>query len=685
MAYGSSNCGCGCGSNNCNTCPQTNPCAPKCKAQMTTAELGELVYISGLDINLCKKYSTIIDALGLNDCAGNPITASTGIVTCGQFQTEFCTLLTALTTGGPVTTGTVLIGADCVKHVMPAFQGPITVLDTTTIDLTLTAGNVLSGVVNVSDDVGNIITIHADGIYANVCTGITALPAGTPAVAGTALVGADCQTHAFPAFQTPITVADTSCLDLTLAAGVLSGVPVVSPAVGNQLACTPAGLFVQPTVVPPETPITPVDTNSVNLTVSGVNGHTLQADVIISPTAGNSTSTTANGVYTPNVCNQFQAIGGIVLPPQPGDIVITRDCVARSLPVNGGVTVADTVTVDMNLAGSVITSNVNVSNVTGNILEIRPDGLSVRCVDIQSCIPDTNIVAADSSCIDVTVTESPANTFTIGAAPIISPLVGNQISCTANGLFVPPASGQATSITCAALQAAFVDNPLTISPGQRIMVDNCQTYLAPSYVELDTASVDTEITVDANGNPVFSATVKVAPTIVGFPANCNGLQATAQGLIAPPNSTGNFGAVTYGSNFINRPMALNEVVSSPLITVNVSNPSDCRSAILVLDMIIPGFNLVSSANFGVLSVQVNHSFNLPGVAVTVLGQFSGTYLIGVANLQNGSTPGDRFFYFQVPPGFTGSYTVQWVFTQQEAASVNTIVGNIGARYFLYTI
>src|SRR5688572_9641278 len=43
------------------------------------------------------------------------------------------------------------------------------------------------------------------------------------------------------------------------------------------------------------TPITPVDTQSINLTVSGTLNHTLQADAIISPNAGNRLTIQANG------------------------------------------------------------------------------------------------------------------------------------------------------------------------------------------------------------------------------------------------------------------------------------------------------------------------------------------------------------------------------------------------------
>jgi hypothetical protein len=45
------------------------------------------------------------------------------------------------------------------------------------------------------------------------------------------------------------------------------------------------------------TPITPVDTQSINLTVSGTLNHTLQADAIISPNSGNRLSIQSNGLF----------------------------------------------------------------------------------------------------------------------------------------------------------------------------------------------------------------------------------------------------------------------------------------------------------------------------------------------------------------------------------------------------
>lgn len=100
--------------------------------------------------------------------------------------------------------------------------------------------------------------------------------------------------------ETPNTVTDTATINFT-ASGTynrnITGSVNLSATVGNQITVNPDGLFV---AAGAETPITVVDTPSVNLTANGVNNHTLQADVIISPDAGNILTLQPNGLYTPH-------------------------------------------------------------------------------------------------------------------------------------------------------------------------------------------------------------------------------------------------------------------------------------------------------------------------------------------------------------------------------------------------
>jgi hypothetical protein len=94
----------------------------------------------------------------------------------------------------------------------------LSVLDTTTIDLTLAPGPVLSANVIVSPATGNQLQILPTGLYV------------PPA-----------------AFN----VLDTQSVDLTYSGGTLSADVIVSPAPNNQLVSTPQGLFVPPSTTLP--------------------------------------------------------------------------------------------------------------------------------------------------------------------------------------------------------------------------------------------------------------------------------------------------------------------------------------------------------------------------------------------------------------------------------------------------
>lgn len=64
------------------------------------------------------------------------------------------------------------------------------------------------------------------------------------------------------------------------------GVRVSTDPFNNVTLGTDGGLYVAPAIPGPQTPITPIDTCSINLTASGLDNHTLQADVNLSA-AGN--------------------------------------------------------------------------------------------------------------------------------------------------------------------------------------------------------------------------------------------------------------------------------------------------------------------------------------------------------------------------------------------------------------
>lgn len=147
--------------------------------------------------------------------------------------------------------------------------------------------------------------------------------------------------------QTPITVVDTATLDLTASgtdSHTLTGNVRVSSVVGNVITINGDGLYVAP--AGGETPITANDTNSVNITASGVSNHTIAADVIISPNANNQVSVLGNGVF--------------------GDETL--------------VTVNDSTTVGFSVSGfanHTITADVKISGSEGNQISVEPSGLYV--------------------------------------------------------------------------------------------------------------------------------------------------------------------------------------------------------------------------------------------------------------------------------------------------------------------
>lgn len=132
--------------------------------------------------------------------------------------------------------------------------------------------------------------------------------------------------------QTPITAIDTSTINLTVAGidnHTLSGVVNVSATAGNQVTVNPDGLFV---AADTEVPLTVVDTNSINLTASGTDNHTLQADLIISPNANNQAAILVNGLFvsetpiTPVDTNTIDlTISGVNSHTVQADVIISPD------------------------------------------------------------------------------------------------------------------------------------------------------------------------------------------------------------------------------------------------------------------------------------------------------------------------------------------------------------------------
>jgi len=168
------------------------------------------------------------------------------------------------------------------------------------------------------------------------------------------------------------------------------------------------------------TPIIPLDTNTLDLTV-GLDGRTLSGNVIIDPTVGNLLSATANGLLATNPNPNFfvkvdandspdylfnQVVGdttvdgciSIDVLDNSGTLVIrptfnaacfasalcssnlgVREQLANCL-LTAGLQANDTATVDLNLSTTtpnVLTANVKVSVTAGNNITVNSDGLFV--------------------------------------------------------------------------------------------------------------------------------------------------------------------------------------------------------------------------------------------------------------------------------------------------------------------
>jgi hypothetical protein len=166
---------------------------------------------------------------------------------------------------------TVIVDVPC-SEVRTCFSA----LDTATVDYTY---NPVTGIhfadVRLSATAGNQITINPDGLYS---PSDSLVNNGNNSFTHSAVDGS----------------VDIIQFGHTLVAGGGSLLNLVQPN-GTVLSVDMCPIVA--TCLTPQTPITPVDTPTVDLTVSGLDNHTIQADVIISPNAGNSLIALGNGLF----------------------------------------------------------------------------------------------------------------------------------------------------------------------------------------------------------------------------------------------------------------------------------------------------------------------------------------------------------------------------------------------------
>ena len=181
----------------------------------------------------------------------------------------------------------------------------------------------------------------------------------------------------------------------------------------NQWTFTPgdgtAATIITIPAVPVQTPLAVNDTATVDLTASGTDNHTLQADVKVSATAGNTLAVNADGLYVP----------------------------AAPASVQTPLTANDTPTVDLSASGldnHTLQAAVKISASAGNTLAVNADGLFVPPVVVPAQTP---LVANDTPTVDLTA--GGVDNHTLQAAVKISAAAGNAVTVNADGLFVAPA------------------------------------------------------------------------------------------------------------------------------------------------------------------------------------------------------------------------------------------------------
>lgn len=306
-----------------------------------------------------------------------------------------------------------------------------------------------------------------------------------------------------------ITVADTNTLDLTLAGGTLSGQVRISAAANNILTALGDGLFV------PRAPVQGVS-NSQTLTLTLSTAGILSGSVNISPNAGNQLQVLPNGLFVP-------------APPTP---FITA--------------VADTNTIDLNVAAGTLTAQAIISPNPGNQLQALPNGLFVP--------PSAaGITVSDTPTVDLTLSSG-----NLTADVIVSPNAGNQLQTLPNGLFVPPYRLQ----DCAGN---------TVNDGDRVV--RCVT-ANPVALPVNTPLIGVAPNTAYQVSPVACNAAPITHDVVVM--NGNVVAATRDGL---NRYLGLLASMPIASQSV---PVTNPITNVTIDSVNITNPSNCRWMMVII-------------------------------------------------------------------------------------------------------
>lgn len=219
--------------------------------------------------------------------------------------------------------------------------------DTASVNHTFsTITGILTSDVKISAVGGNQVVIHPDGLFVPVAAGLQVL--------------------------------STSCISLNIVSGVLQAAPIIAPAqngIANGLSCGPNGLYSAA-----GTPLSAQNTATVTLTATGLDNHTLKADVNISTTANNAITSNATGIYAPTFCSVVTGMATGAVAVLGTSKFVGSDCQLHVIPANIVLTANDTATVNLTASGTdshTLQADVKLSATANNSITANADGLYV--------------------------------------------------------------------------------------------------------------------------------------------------------------------------------------------------------------------------------------------------------------------------------------------------------------------
>lgn len=308
---------------------------------------------------------------------------------------------------------------------------------------------------------------------------------------------------------------------------IVAGLPQLgAPPPGVKFLGSDCKLYDPDAAAAPETPLTVVDSSSVDFTASGVANHTLTAVVKVSAAPGNQVTVNADGIFVDvtalDLCAVLPSIAAAPAIPLTATLLYLDAgvCGRGPLPAEQAFTANTTPSV-LGTAGGVAghspTYDVRISTVPGNAVVINPDGLFVPAG------VETPLTANDSASVDFT-TSGIAN-HTVTASVKVSASLGNTIIINPDGIFAP------TFNLCGAL-AALPPSVSPLVPGITQLVGaNCQLFTIPATAAETPLTVTDSSSVDFTSSGVaghsLTAVVKVS-ALAG-----NAVVVNADGIYVP--------------------------------------------------------------------------------------------------------------------------------------------------------